>query len=343
MIQISNISKKYGDHYAVKDLSFEFEKGNIYGFLGPNGAGKSTTMNIMTGYIATSEGNVVIDGHDIVKEATKAKACIGYLPELPPLYQDMTILEYLDFVADLKKVPKKEKEEQIKMVMEKTFISDMSKRLIKNLSKGYKQRVGLAQAMIGKPEVIILDEPTVGLDPKQIIEIRELIRELKKDHTVILSSHILSEISEVCDKLLIIAKGRLVASGTSEELLNELGGNTKIELIVKGSTENVDKLLSSIQGIESKEIVAIDEEKCECVINVMKDADISEELFDKLSKEHMTIYKLLPIKKSLEDIFLEVTDESYVAKLAKAEENVSEVEDNQPEPEDQELNNEEEE
>lgn len=340
MIQINNISKKYGDHYAVKDLSFEFEKGNIYGFLGPNGAGKSTTMNIMTGYIAASEGNVLIEGFDIVKDSTKAKACIGYLPELPPLYQDMTVLEYLDFVADLKKVPKKEKDDQIKTVMDKTFITDMSKRLIKNLSKGYKQRVGLAQAMLGKPDVIILDEPTVGLDPKQIIEIRELIRELKKDHTVILSSHILSEISEVCDKLLIIAKGRLVASGTSEELLNELGGNTKIELIVKGNAENVDKLLSSIKEIESKEIVAIDEDKCECIINVTKDADISEELFDKLSNEHMTIYKLLPIKKSLEDIFLEVTDEDYVAKLAEPGEDSEIV---NPEPNETDLSGEEEE
>ena len=272
--------------------------------------------------------------------AIKAKACIGYLPELPPLYQDMTVLEYLDFVADLKKVPKKEKDDQIKTVMDKTFITDMSKRLIKNLSKGYKQRVGLAQAMLGKPDVIILDEPTVGLDPKQIIEIRELIRELKKDHTVILSSHILSEISEVCDKLLIIAKGRLVASGTSEELLNELGGNTKIELIVKGNAENVDKLLSSIKEIESKEIVAIDEDKCECIINVTKDADISEELFDKLSNEHMTIYKLLPIKKSLEDIFLEVTDEDYVAKLAEPGEDSEIV---NPEPNETDLSGEEEE
>jgi len=314
MIKVENLSKKYGNHYAIKDLSFEIEKGNVYGFLGPNGAGKSTTMNIMTGYIAASEGKVTIDGHDILREAEKAKALIGYLPEIPPLYQDMTIEEYLMFVAELKKVPKKERKNQVADVMEKTFITDMSKRLIKNLSKGYKQRVGLAQAMLGNPDIIILDEPTVGLDPKQIIEIRELIRELKKEHTVILSSHILSEIEEVCDRIMIIAKGRLVASGTSEELLEQLGGNNTIEFTVKGSADKLDKVIDSFECVKSKELEESDGFVA-CKIVIENDLEIRDELFDKLATAKLPIYKMAANQKSLEDIFLEVTSDEHVALL----------------------------
>ena len=217
MIEVSNLTKKYGDHIAVDHLSFRVEKGQIYGFLGPNGAGKSTTMNIITGYLAATEGTVTIDGKDVQKDPEEAKRAIGYLPELPPLYVDMTVREYLDFVAELKKVPKKERKQQIDEVMEMTQITDMQQRLIRNLSKGYRQRVGLAQAILGYPEVIILDEPTVGLDPKQIIEIRDLIRKLGENHTVILSSHILSEVSAVCDHIMIIAHGKLVASDCKAE------------------------------------------------------------------------------------------------------------------------------
>ena len=211
MIEVENLVKRYGDHLAVDHLSFHVEPGKIYGFLGPNGAGKSTTMNIMTGYIAATEGTVKINGHDIIKDAEEAKKCIGYLPEIPPLYQDMTVREYLHFVAELKKIPKSERETQLREIMDLTIITDMEGRLIKNLSKGYKQRVGLAQAVLGYPEVIILDEPTVGLDPKQIIEIRDLIKKLGEKHTVILSSHILSEVQAVCDEIMIISKGHLVA------------------------------------------------------------------------------------------------------------------------------------
>ena len=206
MIEVSNLTKKYGDHIAVDHLSFRVEKGQIYGFLGPNGAGKSTTMNIITGYLAATEGTVTIDGKDVQKDPEEAKRAIGYLPELPPLYVDMTVREYLDFVAELKKVPKKERKQQIDEVMEMTQITDMQQRLIRNLSKGYRQRVGLAQAILGYPEVIILDEPTVGLDPKQIIEIRDLIRKLGENHTVILSSHILSEVSAVCDHIITLSE-----------------------------------------------------------------------------------------------------------------------------------------
>ena len=207
MIEVKNLVKKYGDHLAVDHLSFHVEKGQIYGFLGPNGAGKSTTMNIMTGYIASTDGEVIINGHNILEEPEEAKKCIGYLPEQPPLYFDMTVKEYLKFAAELKKVPRDRRENQIKDVMKMVGITNMQERLIKNLSKGYRQRVGLAQAILGYPEIIILDEPTVGLDPKQIIEIRELIRKLAKNHTIILSSHILSEVSEVCDYILIINNG----------------------------------------------------------------------------------------------------------------------------------------
>lgn len=320
MIKVQNLSKKYGNHYAVKDLSFEIEQGNVYGFLGPNGAGKSTTMNIMTGYIASTNGTVSIDGHDIVMEAEEAKAHIGYLPELPPLYQDMTVCEYLSFVAELKKVPKKERKAQIEYVMEKTFITDMSSRLIKNLSKGYKQRVGLAQAMLGNPDIIILDEPTVGLDPKQIIEIRELIRELKKDHTIILSSHILSEIEEVCDKIMIIAKGRLVASGTSEELLEQLGGNKTIDFTIKGDKDKLSKIIDSFDVVKTKNIYETEEGFVTCSVVIENDTEIRDELFVKLSSEKMPIYKMTANQKSLEDIFLEVTDEAYISKLEAAEE-----------------------
>ena len=253
MIEVRNLTKKYGDHLAVDNLSFRVEKGQIYGFLGPNGAGKTTTMNIITGYLAPSEGTVTVNGKDIQKEPEEAKKCIGYLPELPPLYVDMTVKEYLKFVAELKKVPVKEREKQIAEVMEMTYITDMQGRLIKNLSKGYRQRVGLAQAILGYPEVIILDEPTVGLDPKQIIEIRDLIRKLGENHTVILSSHILSEVSAVCDHIMIIAHGKLVASDSPEGLQKLQSGSTELKLTVKGSYEQVQSALSAISEIEAVE------------------------------------------------------------------------------------------
>jgi len=319
MITVNGISKKYGDHYAVKNLSFEIEKGKVYGFLGPNGAGKTTTMNIMTGYIAASDGNVTVNGHDIVKEAEEAKKCMGYLPELPPLYQDMTVKEYLKFVAELKNVKKTERSKQIDEVMKKTFISDMQNRLIKNLSKGYKQRVGLAQAMLGNPEVIILDEPTVGLDPKQIIEIRELIRNLKKDHTVILSSHILSEVAEVCDELMIIARGRLVAGGTEAELMEELGEGNTIELSLGGDKKTVESIVSQIKNIKSYKTDTQQKGRVKCVISVNEGEDINSELCKKLVEKDITIYGLVSSSKTLEDIFLELTDDRHVDELEKKE------------------------
>ena len=253
MIEISHLTKKYGANVAVNDLNLTLESGNIYGFLGPNGAGKSTTMNIITGYIGASSGEVKINGFDINKNPEEAKKCIGYLPELPPVYTDMTVLEYLQFVAELKKIDKHNRKADIKQVMDLTKLHDVKDRLIKNLSKGYRQRVGLAQALIGMPEIIILDEPTVGLDPKQIIEIRDLIRSLKEKHTVILSSHILQEISAVCDHVFIISKGNLVASDSMEHLESRMSGAQQLEVTVSGARSDVEQM-KEIPGVKSCEI-----------------------------------------------------------------------------------------
>ena len=321
MIEVSNLTKKYGDHIAVDHLSFRVEKGQIYGFLGPNGAGKSTTMNIITGYLAATEGTVTIDGKDIQKDPEEAKRAIGYLPELPPLYVDMTVREYLDFVAELKKVPKKERKQQIDEVMEMTQISDMQQRLIRNLSKGYRQRVGLAQAVLGYPPIIILDEPTVGLDPKQIIEIRDLIKSLGKKHTVILSSHILSEVSAVCDYVMIIAKGQLVASDTPENLSKLMLGSNTVECTVHGTRK---QLVPALDALDVKEIQyenTPNEEQIKVKITTDKDKDIREELFYALAKANCPILELTSSSMSLEDVFLELTDDSGKAarKLKKAE------------------------
>lgn len=250
MIEVKDLVKKYGDHVAVDHLSFTIEKGKIYGFLGPNGAGKSTTMNMITGYIASTQGEILIDGHNILEEPEAAKKCIGYLPELPPVYQDMTVREYLKFVAELKSIPKAEREKNIKEVMSTTKLEEVQERLIKNLSKGFKQRVGIAQALLGYPEIIILDEPTVGLDPKQIIEIRDLIKSLGEKHTVILSSHILSEVSAVCDHVLIIDRGKLVASDTPENLSKVMEGANSLELTVKGKEEEIREAMNLVENIQ---------------------------------------------------------------------------------------------
>lgn len=308
MIEVKNLVKKYGDHTAVDHLSFHVDKGQIYGFLGPNGAGKSTTMNIMTGYIASTSGEVLIDGHNILEEPEAAKKCIGYLPEQPPLYFDMTVAEYLKFAAELKKVPKNERETQIEQVMELTGITAMANRLIKNLSKGYKQRVGLAQAILGYPEIIILDEPTVGLDPKQIIEIRELIRKLSEEHTIILSSHILSEVSAVCDYIMIINHGKLVASDTTENLMNHSLGSNTLELTVKGEKQDVEKMLRDVEEIQKLEWKPGENEKTvSMVITTEEKTDIREKLFYMMAEAQMPILNMQFTKVSLEDIFLELT------------------------------------
>lgn len=326
MIEVTHLTKKYGNHVAVDDLSFRVEKGQIYGFLGPNGAGKSTTMNIMTGYLAATEGTVLIDGKDIQKEPEEAKKLIGYLPELPPVYVDMTVAEYLKFVAELKKVPKEERRNQIEEVMEMTRIADMKNRLIKNLSKGYKQRVGLAQAILGYPAVIILDEPTVGLDPKQIIEIRDLIRELGKNHTVILSSHILSEVSAVCDHIMIIAHGKLVASDSPEGLQKLMSGSAELELALKGSFEDAKKALQKLPNVENVENKGAEQDGCVQVSVLSKEnTDIREEVFYALADAGLPIMSMHRMEKSLEDIFLELTEEGKTEENNKEENTVEET------------------
>ena len=309
MIEVKNLVKKYGDHLAVDHLSFHVEKGQIYGFLGPNGAGKSTTMNIMTGYIASTDGEVIINGHNILEEPEEAKKCIGYLPEQPPLYFDMTVKEYLKFAAELKKVPRDRRENQIKDVMKMVGITNMQERLIKNLSKGYRQRVGLAQAILGYPEIIILDEPTVGLDPKQIIEIRELIRKLAKNHTIILSSHILSEVSEVCDYILIINNGKLVASDTTDNLEKMTMGSNTLELSVKGDRERLKNILDQMEEIREVEWVKSEEQDLVSLkITTDENTDVREKIFYKMAEKQMPIMDMHSTKISLEDIFLELTD-----------------------------------
>ena len=264
MIEVKDLTKRYGKNVAVDHLNFRVKKGQIYGFLGPNGAGKTTTMNMLTGYLAASEGKILIDGHDISEEPMEARRCIGYLPEMPPLYLNMTPLEYLEFAAELKRLPKEQQDDAVRKVMEQTQIWDMQDRLIRNLSKGYRQRVGLAQALLGDPKVLILDEPMVGLDPKQIIEIRELIRSLGKKHTVILSSHILSEITSICDHVMIISHGKLVASDTPEKLGQYMKSSDVMELRIRGSPEACEKakrlLEKAIKGLEIQTTTASLEE-----------------------------------------------------------------------------------
>lgn len=316
MIEVKNLVKDYGGHLAVDHLSFTIEDGQIYGFLGPNGAGKSTTMNIMTGYIGATEGDVLINGHNILEEPEEAKRCIGYLPELPPLYVDMTVKEQLFFAAELKKLPKGEREQAVLKVMELAKLSDVKGRLIRNLSKGYRQRVGLAQAVLGFPPVIVLDEPTVGLDPKQIIEIRDTIRELGKNHTVILSSHILSEVSAVCDHILIIDRGRLIASDTPENLERQMAGASGMELLVKGAKEEIIDILDSIPQISEVMVKESGEEGIEKVSFHLSGAekedgeDIREKIFFAFADKRLPILSMQSQKASLEEVFLELTSEA---------------------------------
>lgn len=327
MIEVQNLVKMYGEHTAVDHLSFRIEKGHIYGLLGPNGAGKSTTMNIMTGYLGATEGKVLIQGHDILKEPELAKKSIGYLPEQPPVYMDMTVLEYLQFAAELKKIPKKEREKQVNDVIRMTGIREVENRLIQNLSKGYRQRVGLAQAILGFPEVIILDEPTVGLDPKQIIEIRELIRKLSKKHTIILSSHILAEIREVCDYIMIISRGKLVASDTPENLENRLKSSRHIELQAKAPVTRVQEILKEVSGIKKVDYRKDNNLMTTAQIETRNAKDIREEIFNAFARNNQPLTTLSLSQTTLEEVFLELTQGKYTVSLAEKE-----IRDEQKEP-----------
>ncbi|NLO82176.1 MAG: ATP-binding cassette domain-containing protein [Clostridiales bacterium] len=310
MVQVINLTKRYGQHVAVDQVSFTVEKGEIVGFLGPNGAGKTTTMNIITGYISATEGSVKVDGFDILEEPEEVKKRIGYMPEFPPLYLDMTVQEYLNFVSDIKKIDRKTKKQSMEKIMDMVKIGDVRKRLIKNLSKGYRQRVGLAQALIGAPPVLILDEPTVGLDPKQIIEIRNLIKELGKDHTIILSSHILPEVSAVCERVLIINKGKIVASDTPENLSKRLGDTGRLSVRVAGPERQVVKLLRELPGVKSVDSTGAKEPgTVDLLVEAEKDIDIRRPLFHALSRAEYPILQMKPIDLTLEEIFLQVTTE----------------------------------
>ena len=308
MIQVENLTKRYGQHTAVDCLNFTVNKGEILGFLGPNGAGKSTTMNILTGYTSATEGKAMINGLDILEQPEEVKRMIGYLPEFPPLYSEMTVNEYLDFVCNIKRVSGADKKKSIEKIMDLVKVGEVRGRLIKNLSKGYKQRVGLAQAMVGNPDVLILDEPTVGLDPKQIIEIRNLITVLGKDHTIILSSHILPEVSAVCERVIIINKGKIVASDTPENLSKGLGDSSRLALRVAAQEKQVIKVISELQGVkyveaqESRERDTVD-----IIVEAEGNIDIRRSLFNALSKASYPILMMKSMDLTLEDIFLQVT------------------------------------
>ena len=314
MIEVKHLTKKYGSGVAVSDLSFKVESGKIYGFLGPNGAGKSTTMNIIAGCLAPTEGQVLIGGYDICEESDEAKRLIGYLPEQPPLYPDMTPEEYLTFVGRAKGLRGAELHEEIEYVMDATCIGGMRSRLIKNLSKGYKQRVGIAQAMLGSPEIIILDEPTVGLDPRQIIYIRSLIKKLGERHTVILSSHILSEISAVCDYVMIISHGKLVASSPIDDLGSALGEEKATEITVRGSVTQLSALLESIDAVDGYEIDPTDEDGVlNARLTTEDEGALREQLFTALAGAGMTVYRIQPVTGTLEEMFLRLTQENDAA------------------------------
>lgn len=320
MIQVLHLKKMYGNKTAVDDLSFNVEKNQIYGFLGPNGAGKSTTMNIITGCLSATEGTVSIGGYDIFEEPFKAKSLIGYLPEQPPLYMDMTVKEYLSFVAEAKKIKRVSIPSAVDSVMKKTSLLNVQNRLIKNLSKGYKQRVGIAGAILGNPPVVILDEPTVGLDPKQIIEIRSLIRSLKENHTVILSSHILAEVNEVCDRILIISGGKLIADDTPENLTSKLANGSELNVSVRADINTVKSVMDDLQNNVSSKPLAVTFKSTDEISsftipfqdedNTLKGHDIRDDIFNAFSKKNISILEMNLKKATLEQVFLELTSAS---------------------------------
>ena len=311
MIEVKHLTKRYGKHTAVDDISFTVQDGCIYGLLGPNGAGKSTTMNMITGYLAPTGGTVAIDGHDVQEEPKEAKACIGYLPEIPPLYTDMTVQEYLLFVSELKgKKKKADRVQDVAQAVQRAGLQEMEKRLIRNLSKGYRQRVGIAAALLGSPKVIILDEPTVGLDPAQMIEIRNLIRELGKAHTVILSSHILSEVQAVCQQVLILSKGRLVAVGSPEELGETLNPGSRLRATAQGETDTVLAAVRSVPGICRVALESAADGQVTFTAESEDAADRRAAVSRALTEAGCTVLALAAENRSLEEVFLALTEKT---------------------------------
>ena len=309
MIEVKNVTKKYGSFTAVDNISFDVKDGEVVGFLGPNGAGKSTTMNMITGFIEPTGGQIIINGNDISKKPKKAKKQIGYMPENVPLYYDLTVKEFVTYMAELKFVKRQDKKEQVEKVIKETGLESVQKKLIKNLSRGYKQRVSMAGALVGEPDVIILDEPTVGLDPKQITEIRNLIKELGKKHTVILSTHILPEVSQICERVVIINKGKIVAIDTPENLEKMTKENNGISVTVEDKNENMKKLKELIPEIESVEMVKDNEDGTKQYTIISKaDTDLRKKLFDVLPKQDITIFELKKTETTLEDAFIKLID-----------------------------------
>ena len=309
MIEVKNVTKKYGKFVAIDNISFTINEGEIVGLLGPNGAGKSTTMNMLTGFIDQTEGEIIIDGYDMLKKPKKAKKEIGYMPEGVPLYTDLTVKEFVTYMAELKKVDKKTRKEKIQKIIEQTGLKDVEKKLIKNLSRGYKQRVSMAGALVGEPKILILDEPTVGLDPKQITEIRNLIKELGKTHTIILSSHILSEVSQVCSKDIIINKGKLVAIDTPENLENKVSNKNCIYITVEDPDDKMEEVKDKIKGIKSIELVEKNEDGTkQYMIESKENIDLRKILFTELAKENITIFEMKKADSTLEDAFMKIIE-----------------------------------
>lgn len=309
MIEVKNITKRYGKAVAVENISFTIEDGEIVGLLGPNGAGKSTTMNILTGFLEQTEGEVIIDGFDTLKKPKKAKKEIGYMPEGVPLYTDLTVKEFVTYMAEIKQVDRKTRKEKVEKIIEQTGLKDVEKKLIKNLSRGYKQRVSMAGALVGEPKILILDEPTVGLDPKQITEIRNLIKELGKTHTIILSSHILSEVSQICNKVIIINKGKIVAVDTPENLENKVNNNNCIYVMVEDTENKVDQIKDKINGVKKIELVEENKDGTkQYLIEAEKDIDIRKTIFSEFAKENITIFEMKKADTTLEDAFMKLIE-----------------------------------
>ena len=309
MIEVKNITKKYGSFTAVDNISFKIEEGEIIGLLGPNGAGKSTTMNMITGYIEPTEGEIIVNGYDISKKPKKAKAQIGYMPEGVPLYSDLTVKEFVTYMAELKKVDRKTRKEKVEKIIEQTGLKDVEKKLTRNLSRGYKQRVSMAGALVGEPKILILDEPTVGLDPKQITEIRSLIKELGKTHTIILSSHILSEVSQICNKVIIINKGKIVAIDTPENLEKKVESNNTTYVTVEDTENKIEIIKEKIPEIKNIKLIKENEDGTkQYVLESDKDVDLRKIVFNEFAKENITIFEMKKADTTLEDAFMKLIE-----------------------------------
>lgn len=309
MIEVKNITKKYGSFTAVDNISFKIEEGEIIGLLGPNGAGKSTTMNMITGYIEPTEGEIKVEGYDISKKPKKAKAQIGYMPEGVPLYSDLTVKEFVTYMAELKKVDRKTRKEKVEKIIEQTGLKDVEKKLTRNLSRGYKQRVSMAGALVGEPKILILDEPTVGLDPKQITEIRALIKELGKTHTIILSSHILSEVSQICNKVIIINKGKIVAIDTPENLEKKVSNNNTTYVTVEDTENKIETMKEKIPEIKDIKLIKENEDGTkQYVLESDKDVDLRKIVFNEFAKENITIFEMKKADTTLEDAFMKLIE-----------------------------------